>query len=275
MSSSTFTIPLVPEGDSNAEYRLRNEYAGQIERPNILDYGTNLNVQGDLMAVVHGTMTPGGDPATLIIADFQFTSLALPRRFRQALITFLFKDTNSKDENPPEVLKIAPQGIFSMNKTEKTQTIQRGANVSLGAGFGPANGSIGFNWSLSETKTKHDQATLSGIKTVINRGRPPKNAARWSLHENDDGVQGIPNFVRLAILLRRKTSEKFLAVVVVQASVDFMYTFEKRSGKVDPITFDPSSTHEPENSIEGIDPTNLGLVDLKNLAVIQSDAQSG
>ncbi|RJE26224.1 hypothetical protein PHISCL_01472 [Aspergillus sclerotialis] len=58
-----FTIPLVPEGD-NAEFRLKDEYEGQSQRQNILNYGSSLNVQGNLAEVVHGTMSPGGDPAT-------------------------------------------------------------------------------------------------------------------------------------------------------------------------------------------------------------------
>lgn len=125
-----FIIPLVPEGD-DAEFRLRDEYAGQPQRPNIVDYGTSLNVQGNLVEVVHGTMTPGGDPASLIAAEFRFSLLDPPRRFRHATMTFRFDYPDSKDATPPAVVKVAPEGFYAMNRTERTQQVNRDANIAM------------------------------------------------------------------------------------------------------------------------------------------------
>ena len=271
---TSLTVPLVPQGDAGSAYRLLNEYEGQIERPNVLDYGTNLNVQVDLVEVIYGTLAPEGDLATLIIADFQFSSLDPPRRFHSARITFHFRDSDPKDRNPPEVLKIAPQGLFSMNHTEKQQELKRGVNLSVSGGYGPAGISLGFDWRLTESMTRHDYAKLTGVRNVIDRGRPPKNAAVWSLDENPSDDKGIPSFLRAVILLKRKSYENFIAIVSVDAKVDWKYKLEKRAGrvKVDPVTFDPDPTR-PCNTVHGIDPKNLGLIDLNELKAVQSNVK--
>ncbi|RJE26225.1 hypothetical protein PHISCL_01473 [Aspergillus sclerotialis] len=156
-----------------------------------------------------------------------------------------------------------------MNRTERTQEVNRGANISLGAGAGSAaNASFAFKWGLVETKKRVDEATLTGIKTVIDRGVPPPNAARWSMTESKNDKYGVPSYLQLAILVKRTSNKKFRGWVDVTSRVDYKYDMEKRRGAIDPITFDPELP--PQGGLEGIDANNLGQVDLKQFMLIQS-----
>jgi hypothetical protein len=265
---SSFTIPLNPEGDDSS-YRLRPEYEGQVERPNMVDYGTSLHVQADLIEVVHGNMFEGKDLATLIIVDFRFTSTDPSRRFRYAEVIYKFRDSDPSDADPPRVHHIAPDGEFSMNRTEKTQELTRGANATAGSGFGPANVSLGLTWNLVETETKVDQARLTGFKKVFERNRPPPQTAWWSLNENPNDRNGIPNFMRAAILLKRKTNDRFCSTLTIRAKADLRYKFQDRSGKLDiaPVDYDPGL---PRSTTTDFDPKNLGLVDLESIMAVQT-----
>ena len=100
---ASFTMPLNPEGDDSA-YPLLPEYEGKVEQPKMIDYGTSLHVQADLVEVVHGNMFQGKDLAMLIIVDFRFTSTDTSRRFRFAEIIYKFRDSDSNrsSESAPD-----------------------------------------------------------------------------------------------------------------------------------------------------------------------------
>ncbi|KAL2862238.1 uncharacterized protein BJX67DRAFT_310810 [Aspergillus lucknowensis] len=273
-----FTIPLIPEGNEG-EFRLQNAHDGQVERANLVDYGTSLNVQGNLVEVVHGTLTPGGAPASLILTEFRFTTLDPPRRFRQATITFRFEDADTPVASPPAVVKIAPEGFFAVSRHERTHEVTRGVNLTVGAGGSVgANAALQFEWSLSEIKSYVDEATLSGIKTVLDRGVPPPNAARWAMSEaknaSSNGDHGVPSYLRLGILVQRASaSGKFLGLVDVSAKVDYKYQMERRRGqRVDPVLFDPG--REQGVSGFGVDPENLGQFDMDGYVLVQSGARA-
>ena len=274
----SFKIPLMPNAGDNddgqgtsGEFRLLPEYEGQIEQPNLISYGTSLHVQADLVEVVHGYLRNKEDPATLIIIEFQFTSTHASRKFRHAEIIYQFQDFDPSDKNPPMVYKMAPIHEFSMDRTEKTVELTRGANLTGGGGAGPANLSLGLTWNLLEKQTKTKQATLKGVKKVHNRvpPRPPHQTAWWALSENPTDDNGVPNFLRAAILLKRKSNDKFRSTLTIKAKVDTRYKFEDRGGKCDiaPALYDPG---RPRITPTRFDSDNLELVDLNNLKSIQT-----
>lgn len=275
-----FQFVLKPEGNEGATFHTLNA-PGQVERQNVYDYGSALNMQMNLVDVIHGTMSPEGLPATLVIADFQFISHEKSRRFRRAVIELRFRDLDPNDDNPPEVYDIAPQGSFSMNQTEKTQELKRAAKADVGAAF-VANVTTGLEWSLTEKQTKYSSARLTGIMTMKDRNMEPRNVAKWSLEENEKDNKGIPSLLRAAILLRRRTNERFLANVRLETKINWMthYSLETRTGggdvedrtgggDIDPVTFDPSRTRTTPVPAY-IDPTNLGSVNLNDLSAVQS-----
>ncbi|KAH8672866.1 hypothetical protein BGZ60DRAFT_527158 [Tricladium varicosporioides] len=277
MSDLLLNFDLQPGGSDveNNNFHTLDAYPGQIERSDVYDYGTELNMQMNLVEIIHGTMndSPGSLPATLIIADFHFVSRDASRRFRRATIELRFRDLTPEDVDPPEVFAIAPEGVFRMNKTEKTQELKRSAKGDLGAAF-VANVTAGVEWSLTETRTKYKFAKLTGVKTKKGRDIEPKNVAMWSMDENEKDENGIPSLLRTAILLRRKRNEQFRCGVLVNAKVDWRtrINLESRTagGDINPVLFDPDrlrTTPIPPN----IDPKNLGSLALNTLMAVQSN----
>lgn len=273
------TLNLLPGGKDveNNNYHTLDAYPGQVERADVYDYGSKLNMQMNLVEIVHGTMNskPDSPPATLIIADFQFISHDPSRRFRHADIELRFRDTDARDSNPPEVFAIAPHRTYTLNKTEKTQTLTRGAKLDVGASF-VANVTTGLEWSMSTTGTQYSVAKVIGACQMVKRSTEPKNAAVWSLSENKNDDNGIPSLLRTAILLKRKTNAQFYCSLVVGAKVDWLkrVNLESRTagGDINPVLFDPTkprTTPVPDY----IDVTNLGSVRLTDLMAIQTTNQ--
>lgn len=58
------------------------------------------------MGTVHGSMSPGKDPATLVALDFEFQALKVSRRIKSVDITLRFYG----ESDNPIVAKIVPQG---------------------------------------------------------------------------------------------------------------------------------------------------------------------
>ncbi|KAH0558882.1 hypothetical protein GP486_004488 [Trichoglossum hirsutum] len=274
-SSQSFTIDLYPTGDKGSAFHVKNAPGGEIERRHLIDRGSDLTVQGDLVRVLHGKLSPGGAPATLVIADFRFTSTDSSRRFCRAIITVRFADEQQRVQCEPEVTSIAPNGHFSMQIKKRTEEVKRSANLSTQAGAGMLNVTGAFGVEATESSSKQSQTTLVG--DIRYDGKQPsgdKNAARWVLIENPTEKTGIPSFLRVAILVRRKSlKDKFTAMIKISAETDALSYLRALFGRVpedDPVIFDPDPDRAPTTSTEGFDLDNLGGLDLKELWNVQS-----
>ncbi|KAI9770211.1 MAG: hypothetical protein M1839_003239 [Geoglossum umbratile] len=260
----------------NSTFRTRQRYVGQDGREDVFDQGTALNMQMSLVDAIHGTMdaTPGSSAATLIIADFRFISHNPSRRFQRATIELRFRATNDpQDLNPPEILKIAPMGSWGLQKTEKTQEYERGANVNAGGTF-IANVTAGLDWKMTTKKTEYDEATITGMPTKKKRNVEPKNAVVWSMAENEDLDTGIPSLLRTAILLKRETYDDFYCYILVRTKVNWRPeglgpSVESREsgGDTDHVLFKPKNMRT-KLPFAGIKPSNLGSVVLNDLMAV-------
>jgi hypothetical protein len=104
--------------------------ADQVQRTNVVDQRGAFSTQVRLFTVVHGTLTNGGFPASLIIMYILFHSARADRRARQAEVSFEFSyypDTRS--EGAPEVLKISPE--YEVMRAPLLQRLQQGPSYHL------------------------------------------------------------------------------------------------------------------------------------------------
>lgn len=273
---SGFIIPLLPVGDEGSSFRVRNAPGGEIQRPHLVDRGSDFTVQGDLVSVLHGHFTPEGDQATLIIAEFRFLSSKSSRRFRRAMITWQFANSDPNDGADPEVVRIAPYGHFSINPTSKSVETKRSANISAQAGLSVGSLETGAAWELTEYINKKDQTTLAGTIRLEGRTYGESNTARWTFSENKSQSDGIPTLLRAAVLLRRKSDAQFVATIKIDAKVDMLYSlgnqFQRLFGDTwndDLVYFDPQlkPTGEP---LVNVDPENLSSYDLKSITAVES-----
>ncbi|KAI5786977.1 hypothetical protein DFH27DRAFT_574589 [Peziza echinospora] len=280
-TTSHFTIGLFDEGDEGAAFRLRNG-VGELQRPYILDRNTSyLNLQGDLVNVVHGTLTPGGKRATLIISEFRFLSSDRTRKFRHAVIKFIFSQNETQNAGCPKVLSIAPEGHYSINVTRlaemKRAKLGIGIEVSSPLGVpGKIHGE--WKWEAASSVEKNDRGSLVGLKRVEGKfiGKAVKNSARWTLSENQSQNDGLPTFLRVAVLVELQNDCKYEAEVEVTAKVDTAYAIKNsaiarifKGERVDPIIFDPVSPPLGDLPTD-IDLANLSTAPISNLWKLQT-----
>lgn len=280
---SSFVINLLQTGDVSPRPVIRiQNIPGEFQRRHIIDRGSEFTVQGDLLKVIHGHFSPGGDSATLIVAEFRFLSSENSRQFREATIEFLFADSfdfESDGSRDPEVVRIAPIGKNSMNPTQEKWTTKRTTNASGEAGGGDY-GKLGGNisWEISKSFEKEYQASVNGIVRIEGRNYGAKNQARWDLLENASRGDGIPSLLRSVILLKRKGDEHFAATIKIKAKVDALHSLQSRwqdllgkTPKDDPVFFNPDLG--PLGDIPtDMDIENLSSYDLAKLSAAESMA---
>ena len=270
--SDTTSFSIFLDTDDDGAYHIKNA-PGEIQRPTLIDRGDALMVQADLLQVLHGTLTPTTEPATLLITTFQFIPTRTSRRFRSALITMRFSSLGSLPFSDPEVIDIAPKGHFSLHPTTKKVELTRAADISLHGGGGFATAGGGLKWEFKEAQETQDQTMLSGTIRLEGRDYGAKNTARWVLGENSSQRTGIPTRLQTAVLLKRKEgqkTEKFQAVVEVKAeAAGVMDRMFGRVPKDDPVIFDPGAKPMAKDGLGAdIDAKNLGVVDLKSLGQV-------
>jgi hypothetical protein len=256
--SSSFEIILASEGEGG-NFRVK-DYEDQ--RPNPVDRMTGkfLSIKAELMQVVHGTMTtPDGDPASLIIIDFQFLNTKSSRRFESVEVIMRFSGAKSERSDPddselspdPEVVNIEPRRKLTLLPTTKKVDLKRSAHATVQGGASGANVDVGYAWDRSESFETENSITVTGLIRQEGRDDGRDNTVRWAMMENPDNPKGVPSLLRTATLLRRGKSKKghsgrFQATVEIEASVDFVSTaaniIDRVRGKIPvdgPVLFDP------------------------------------
>jgi len=249
----SFSINLLRTGSEGSAFRTRNA-PGEFQRENLVDRDSDFMVQGDLVNVIHGSFSPGGDEATLIVAQFRFLSSKASRRFRQATIEFLFSSSlanTSESFRDPEVVKISPIGKNSLNPTYEFRELKRtiGATVEVNGGsLLPVKLEGNAIWEVGKSFDKEYRATVTGAMRIEGRNYGSKNQASWVMLENRSAANrdGIPTYLRTAILLRRKYGGIFTATIQIKTKVDTRNSIysklENLLGKTpkdDPVFFNP------------------------------------
>ncbi|KAF2798983.1 hypothetical protein K505DRAFT_232070 [Melanomma pulvis-pyrius CBS 109.77] len=243
----SFQVVLNPEGDGG-HFRYENA-PGEIQRPHLVDRGNSLVIQGELVEVVHGTLSPNGDHGTIIVTDFLFLPSKNSRRFKYAAITLRF-ESEDPSASEVEVIDISPKGHQSMLPTNKTVELTRSANASVTGGTVVSAGA-GLAWEPKESQDKTFETVLAGTIRLEGRAFGGKNTARWTTSENPEAESGIPTLLRTVTLLKRKEKReggnmRFKAAVEIRCKVDFVSSLGEgrnsllgRIPKDDPVIFDP------------------------------------
>ncbi|KAG9233404.1 hypothetical protein BJ875DRAFT_512223 [Amylocarpus encephaloides] len=269
-------IPLEEMGDAGeGTFHTRQVPSSGMAGP-IIDRGKRLIVQAELGDVIHGSSTPEGEPATLLILDFRFLSASHERRFRAVEIELEF--WNTKVDGDPVLVKIAPAGVFHLNPTARLEE----SIITMGAGLGLSGGgafvTIGANahasWSRYSATQLTDATSLAGSLHRRGRNWGKPNTARLVMNENPAQKDGVPTQLRAAMLLERaEPDEPFEMRVHVKASVDMRYQSTQllkqwagRDITKDSVLFDPSARAGlGQASVTAIDRASLAAVDLASL----------
>ncbi|KAL7821822.1 hypothetical protein V8C26DRAFT_391044 [Trichoderma gracile] len=157
-----------------------------------------LTVQCDLVQVIHGTMSEGGSPATLLVFQFAFVPRGNHRRFKEVEINITF--------SAGEVSDITPKGTWATLQSETQQELTHNVSPGLEAGFGPAKATMGYTWELKETQMIQGRSSVVGtVHSLRQAGKSTRqrvNNIFWGLFENPQTKSGIPSFMQAAVLLK-------------------------------------------------------------------------
>lgn len=277
---STFCVELfitAEVGDENS-YRLRNSH-GQNQRQHILQEGRpgDLTVYGGLYSVLHGTLTSDGEPACIIIMQFEFMgSQSRARRFRDAIVKVKFANADDPlgTQRDPEVQEIAPEGQFELAQITNQEASTK---VSAGISAGLTQGSLDINFGVqrSLTTTRVGRVRGSGQKWMEAKRYGKKNMAVWKVNEDSIGKTGVPSLLRIALLIVPQTEDGFRAIVEIEAHADLRYsaaaTLHRLMGTsiVDPVYFNQCrENYGPP--LEGVNASNLSACSLADLSLVQA-----
>ncbi|TLS24928.1 hypothetical protein PpBr36_08863, partial [Pyricularia pennisetigena] len=254
---SVFQVPLAPTGRGN-EFRTQNISPEDWERRNVVERTQDaFHVYCDLMDVKHGTFGAAADMefATLLVFRFRFDPQKKSRRIREATVKIEFVPC-AVGQDPPEVISIAPDERWSLVTTMDHEEIVKGGKLGLdgsAASVLTATGSL----EMQKTTTRHvsDATTVTGT-TNLGAGRNSglETVARWRLLENARQKTGVPDSVRVAVLVRRETDDPFNAIVTIEAEADLATNFGSLFRKVpldDPVLFNPRAERKGWKTNEG------------------------
>ena len=253
------TIDLQEVGDTGGAYRSRDENGKRFPKV-LVDSGRKTQVKAKLMLAVHGTLEPGGDPASLLIFEFYMTT-SNGRRFKNSTITVKFEDGEGPSQYDPAVYQISPQGEFTINKQTDSKDVTHAVDAAVNGGV-PAGGcSIGYHWTMSGTMNREHSATLNGMSRRL-KTHGDETSVVWEMQEDSVKGEELPTFLRAAVLTRHYESEEFRFLVEVATVENKPFFGSCTSKMVNPLSVDPKITASVKK--EGVDSNYLGNVDLGN-----------
>ncbi|KAF5700246.1 ankyrin protein 1 [Fusarium globosum] len=227
--------------------RTENASMSDWERRNIIERTSgSIHTRVELLSVIHGSYSEGGDKATLMVFRFRFDPQKSSRRVIRARVEIEFFAT---DDSYLEVDAIAPEERWTVIPTTDTETTTRSGQLNLGASGVPfleAGATASLERSYSRDVTGATTIT-GGINLGTEKNSGESTVAVWNLQENERRKTGVPDSVTTAILVRRAGDERFNAEVTLQADVDWVTGRAGRSVSV--VTMVEIVVPETENPV--------------------------
>ena len=207
---SRFVVVLEEDVGGHAELKYDVKATTMQEQQKTLidaEVAGKMVVMADMDSVIHGTLSKGGPPATLIVMSFYFLPGSNSKRFKSAEIMMKFTK-GPKATSGAEVFNIAPaQGVTGMEPTNMTVNLGHVLSPSLQVGQGPGSATLGYQWNFSKSFDKKRYARVESAQRALGKDRSTKNTVTWNLYENPVTHGGIPSYLRTAILLTREETD--------------------------------------------------------------------
>lgn len=219
MDADDDTIYLFPVPQSEIGGQPRSK--SPAEQKVLFDKGDVIASKATIAMLYHGTLTPGGEDATLLIVDFRFLKEKNSHRFLNAKMRLFFRDSDGQTASCPLVYRIAPQDSFSIEPGVDVWKITQTGKLGLSGGYAGASSNAEVEIQREgEKKVKHS-ILLTGRKKLETGGFLGETMAVWSLDEDLVDNQGIPTILRTAILLKRKPGKSFTIETELETEVNW------------------------------------------------------
>lgn len=236
----------------------------------LVDEGNKTQVKGNLIMAFHGNLEPCGDPASLLIFEFNLTA-PNGRRFTKATITITFEDGTGPNSNDPEVYDLGPRGVFALNKATDSKDVTHAVDAAINATPIPAaGGSLGYHWTMSKTVSRTHSAILNGMSRRF-KSSGEETTAMWVMEEDPVLGEGVPFFLRTAVVLRHDADEcgefRFFLEIDAAEKKPLFYGKSKPSKMLKPLVLDPKVFAYMKK--EGVDTNKLGSLNLESEYVVR------
>lgn len=168
----------------------------------------------------------------------------------------------------PEVVAMAPEERWSLMPTKDQVETSSGTEMSIGTSqVVEASGKV--NWSRTVSKDASGATIVTGSKKMAtHHDSGPYTCATWTFLENEKRKSGVPDSVRVAVLVRRDNDEPFHVSVGLEVDADIaskIGSFFKRVPIDDPVLFNPKADSNRPRAGRAHGVMNLGHVDLYSL----------
>ncbi|EHK51018.1 hypothetical protein TRIATDRAFT_186641 [Trichoderma atroviride IMI 206040] len=231
-----------------------------------MDSGEKKQVKAKLIHVISGTFDEAGDPAALLVFEFHF-HMPSGRRFKHTLITVTFEDEKGPSILDPEVYRISPEGRYALDKVTNSKDVSHAVDAAVNGGVGGANLELGYHWKMDRNIEKEHSGTLRGLSRRF-KTYGEETSAVWEIEEDPVKKEGIPTFLRSALILRLDDeSDKFQFTVKIETRESKLLFGSRSSRMIDPFNIDPASNCLAKEA--NIDTANLGEVDLSSQCVVK------
>ncbi|RJE19564.1 hypothetical protein PHISCL_08098 [Aspergillus sclerotialis] len=196
----------------------------------------SLQIKVELIGVIHGTMRPDSDPATLMVLQTRCIFPKIPVRVTGSEIQITF-DAASSSDPAPTVAGLSPDPPYV------------------------------FGLDASGIDTPDGNEQQEGKITATSRVSEPafhrRNTAIWTIEGSSTG-NGVPSTMQVAVLLRRESCREFRARFKIRFKVGSLretMTLAKSAAESPGTTvlFDP---RKPSFGSLDVDPKNLASYDL-------------
>jgi hypothetical protein len=247
----------------------------QPEPQCILERGQSTPAEGYLLGELHGELDPTGhEKASLLVFQFHLSSMQRHRRLTSVNILIHFADDQGREEFDPEVLSLAPKGIFKFHKVDQHEKRVRAIGGNVGVGI-PGVIARGISWKQQQDFDRIAFITITGAARIEDRNFGKKNAVTWSIYEDGLRKEGLSLIFETAVMLKRVNNDPFRAKIQVETETAIDWTilrnienfFRRDSGMAENvIRFSPSA---PDRRILRGDPNRLREINLQELTDTQ------
>ena len=263
--------------EQGGQLMTKNFPSTQAQRNVVTSRGKKSPFKADVRLVicVHGKMSESNPTlASLVILEYHLGCTGGRHRYSSVTTRLAFQSHEAKNLiEEPFVRAYAPfKKSEMMDATEVEYTKNWNLEGNIGASFGPA--SAGVNPSKgSEKKYKIDSCAFGQAFPEYTDGKAGTDAVLWELRENEIKKVGVPDTFRIALLIQRTDSKRFLGhfSLDLHGGIWFAATqsFKSFCGLIevdDPIIFDPSLPPQ----VEDIDINVSRLGEYTNQVKLQS-----
>jgi hypothetical protein len=217
-------IYLFPISDSEIGGQPRGKTPA--EQKILFQKGDVLTSKATIAMLYHGTLTPNGEEATLLIVDFRFLKDNNSDRFLNAKMRLFFRDLDEEDAaSSPLVYRIAPEDSFSIEPGVDVWKITQTGKLGISGGYGGVSGKAEMDIKREgKTEVQHS-ILLTGKKKLETGGFLGETMAVWSLDEDKVKSEGIPTVLRTAVLLKRPPGRSFKIDTELETEVNWRAKF--------------------------------------------------